>query len=78
MTPMHEQTVTHVKTFSGHTDVVTSIVMIPSMDVMMTASLDCNVLMWDLVHGQLKAVFSGHDAGTGVTWHSLSLWQDYC
>jgi len=50
-------------TFEGHEDVVTSIQMIPSMDILLTASLDTTVRLWDLAKKKEKFRFCGHRAG---------------
>ncbi len=51
------------RSFVGHTDLVSAIEHIPSMDLLLTASLDGTIRMWDLVHGTEKMRFPGHRAG---------------
>lgn len=52
-----------VASFGGHTDMITSIDAIPSMDLLLTGSLDTTVRLWDISKRKERLKFSGHAAG---------------
>ena len=51
------------RTFTGHTDVITALVTIPSMSFLISASLDHSIRMWDIHTASDKNCFVGHRAG---------------
>ena len=51
------------RTFTGHTDVITALVTIPSMSFLISASLDHSIRMWDIHTASDKNCFMGHRAG---------------
>jgi len=51
------------RTFTGHSDVITALVTIPSMSFLISASLDHSIRMWDIHTATDKNTFAGHRAG---------------
>ncbi len=49
-----------ISVFTGHKDGVTSIVSVPTSDVVATAGFDATVRIWDPVTGQERVLFKGH------------------
>jgi WD40 repeat protein len=49
-----------IRTFSGHTDVVTSVVFSPNGKIVLTGSLDGTAKLWDLASGVNLNTFSRH------------------
>jgi len=60
-------------TFQGHREMITALQLIPSMDLLVTGSLDGTVRLWDLIHGSEKLKFEGHRAGVVALAYS----EDY-
>lgn len=80
-----------VQSFEGHTDVVTGLEVISSMDLLASCSLDGTIRLWDLVHGTMKLKFEGHTAGVvGISFspeyrflfsasidHEIGVWSPF-